>query len=86
MSFKKCPLLIQNVENVLTAEGTGLVTALRVLYHIACPPPPVEGKDTKHHFCNNRADKIVTLSLQRPYQTGQRPYSHSKRKSIQQDC
>uniref|UniRef100_A0A8C4E5E8 Vir like m6A methyltransferase associated n=1 Tax=Dicentrarchus labrax TaxID=13489 RepID=A0A8C4E5E8_DICLA len=34
----------QNVENVLTAEGTGLVTALRVLYHIACPPPAVEGQ------------------------------------------
>lgn len=59
----KCPLLIQNVENVLTAEGTGLVTALRVLYHIACPPPAVEGKDTKHDFCNNRADKVITLSL-----------------------
>ncbi|XP_070767716.1 protein virilizer homolog [Enoplosus armatus] len=42
------PILIdyikQNVENVLTAEGTGLVTALRVLYHIACPPPAVEGQ------------------------------------------
>ncbi|KAM8735469.1 protein virilizer homolog isoform 2-T2 [Acanthopagrus schlegelii] len=34
----------QNVENVLTAEGTGLVTALRVLNHIACPPPAVEGQ------------------------------------------
>ncbi|XP_069392962.1 protein virilizer homolog isoform X1 [Paralichthys olivaceus] len=34
----------QNVENVLTAEGTGLVTALRVLYHIASPPPAVEGQ------------------------------------------
>ncbi|XP_041799289.1 protein virilizer homolog isoform X1 [Chelmon rostratus] len=34
----------QNVENVLTADGTGLVTALRVLYHIACPPPAVEGQ------------------------------------------
>uniref|UniRef100_A0A3P9JLQ4 Vir like m6A methyltransferase associated n=1 Tax=Oryzias latipes TaxID=8090 RepID=A0A3P9JLQ4_ORYLA len=39
----------QNLENVLNAEGTGLVTALRVLCHIACPPPPVEGqqKDLK---------------------------------------
>uniref|UniRef100_A0A7N9ALZ9 Vir like m6A methyltransferase associated n=1 Tax=Mastacembelus armatus TaxID=205130 RepID=A0A7N9ALZ9_9TELE len=39
----------QNVENVLTAEGIGLVTALRVLCHIACPPPAVEGqqKDLK---------------------------------------
>ncbi|XP_061918857.1 protein virilizer homolog isoform X2 [Entelurus aequoreus] len=39
----------QNVENVLTPEGTGLVTALRVLCHIACPPPAVEGqqKDLK---------------------------------------
>ncbi|CAJ1062198.1 protein virilizer homolog isoform X1 [Xyrichtys novacula] len=34
----------QNVENVLTAEGTGLVTALRVLNHVACPPPAVEGQ------------------------------------------
>ncbi|XP_070691346.1 protein virilizer homolog isoform X3 [Pempheris klunzingeri] len=34
----------QNVENVLTPEGTGLVTALRVLCHIACPPPAVEGQ------------------------------------------
>uniref|UniRef100_A0A7N6AZV3 Virilizer N-terminal domain-containing protein n=1 Tax=Anabas testudineus TaxID=64144 RepID=A0A7N6AZV3_ANATE len=34
----------QNVENVLTAEGTGLVTALRVLCHIACPPAAVEGQ------------------------------------------
>ncbi|KAJ3597257.1 hypothetical protein NHX12_000785 [Muraenolepis orangiensis] len=39
----------QNVENVLTPEGAGLVTALRVLCHIACPPPVVEGqqKDLK---------------------------------------
>ena len=35
------------MENVLTADGTGLVTALRVLGHIASPPPAVEGKDTK---------------------------------------
>ncbi|KAM3615248.1 uncharacterized protein V6R79_025420 [Siganus canaliculatus] len=34
----------QNVENVLTAEGTGLVTALRVLGHITCPPPAIEGQ------------------------------------------
>nr|XP_046254709.1 protein virilizer homolog isoform X2 [Scatophagus argus] len=34
----------QNVENVLTAEGTGLVTALRVLCHISCPSPAVEGQ------------------------------------------
>ncbi|XP_035019674.1 protein virilizer homolog isoform X1 [Hippoglossus stenolepis] len=34
----------QNVENVLTADGTGLVTALRVLGHIASPPPAVEGQ------------------------------------------
>ncbi|XP_038567454.1 protein virilizer homolog isoform X2 [Micropterus salmoides] len=42
------PILIdyikQNMENVLTAEGTGLVTALRVLNHIGCPPPAVEGQ------------------------------------------
>ena len=42
--------LHQNVENVLNAEGTGLVTALRVLCHIACPPPPAEGKESKHNF------------------------------------
>lgn len=34
----------QNLENVLAAEGSGLVTALRVLCHIACPPPAVEGQ------------------------------------------
>ncbi|KAF7669699.1 hypothetical protein LDENG_00147220 [Lucifuga dentata] len=34
----------QNVENVLTAEGSGLVTALRVLCHIACPPAAVDGQ------------------------------------------
>ncbi|KAM9724410.1 protein virilizer homolog isoform 2-T2 [Menidia menidia] len=34
----------QNVENVLIPEGTGLVTALRVLCHIACPPPAAEGQ------------------------------------------
>ncbi|XP_013871078.1 protein virilizer homolog isoform X1 [Austrofundulus limnaeus] len=34
----------QNMENVLNADGTGMVTALRVLYHIACPPPAVEGQ------------------------------------------
>ena len=36
--------VVQNVENVLTPEGAGLVTALRVLCHIACPPPAVEGQ------------------------------------------
>uniref|UniRef100_A0A3Q2XGJ5 Vir like m6A methyltransferase associated n=1 Tax=Hippocampus comes TaxID=109280 RepID=A0A3Q2XGJ5_HIPCM len=34
----------QNVENVLTPEGTGLVTALRVICHVACPPPSVGGQ------------------------------------------
>ncbi|XP_028281928.1 protein virilizer homolog isoform X2 [Parambassis ranga] len=34
----------QNVENVLTAEGMGLVTALRVLCHIACAPRAIEGQ------------------------------------------
>lgn len=39
----------QNVENVLTTEGTGLVTALRILCHLACPLLSVEGqqKDLK---------------------------------------
>uniref|UniRef100_A0A7N6AAS4 Virilizer N-terminal domain-containing protein n=1 Tax=Anabas testudineus TaxID=64144 RepID=A0A7N6AAS4_ANATE len=39
------PTLIDYIkQNVLTAEGTGLVTALRVLCHIACPPAAVEGQ------------------------------------------
>ncbi|KAK7886771.1 hypothetical protein WMY93_026392 [Mugilogobius chulae] len=39
----------QNVENVLTAEGTGLVTALRILGHLACPSASteVQQKDLK---------------------------------------
>ncbi|KAF7691872.1 hypothetical protein HF521_010839 [Silurus meridionalis] len=39
----------QNLENVMTADGVGLVTALRVLCHIACPPATVSGqqKDLK---------------------------------------
>ncbi|TRY84564.1 hypothetical protein DNTS_001310 [Danionella cerebrum] len=47
------PLLIdyikQNMENLMTAEGVGLVTALRVLCLIACPPTVVSGqqKDLK---------------------------------------
>ncbi|CAL1611173.1 unnamed protein product [Knipowitschia caucasica] len=47
------PILIeyikQNVENVLMADGTGLVTALRILGHLACPSNPTEGqqKDLK---------------------------------------
>uniref|UniRef100_A0A4W5JEP2 Vir like m6A methyltransferase associated n=1 Tax=Hucho hucho TaxID=62062 RepID=A0A4W5JEP2_9TELE len=34
----------QNVENVLTLEGSGLMSALRVLCQIACPPPAVEAQ------------------------------------------
>uniref|UniRef100_F7CD60 Vir like m6A methyltransferase associated n=1 Tax=Monodelphis domestica TaxID=13616 RepID=F7CD60_MONDO len=39
----------QNIDNLMTPEGVGLPTALRVLCNIACPPPPVEGqqKDLK---------------------------------------
>ncbi|XP_072548060.1 protein virilizer homolog isoform X2 [Salminus brasiliensis] len=39
----------QNLENLMTPEGVGLVTALRVLCHIACPPPTAPGqqKDLK---------------------------------------
>uniref|UniRef100_A0A671MU49 Protein virilizer homolog n=1 Tax=Sinocyclocheilus anshuiensis TaxID=1608454 RepID=A0A671MU49_9TELE len=39
----------QNLENLMTADGVGLVTALRVLCHIACPPTTVPGqqKDLK---------------------------------------
>lgn len=51
------------MENVLTAEGTGLVTALRVLNHIACPPPAVEGKDIERDLCNRSADKKLYFSF-----------------------
>ncbi|XP_076868822.1 protein virilizer homolog isoform X2 [Brachyhypopomus gauderio] len=39
----------QNLENLLMSEGVGLITALRVLCHIACPPTAVPGqqKDLK---------------------------------------
>ncbi|XP_036033561.1 protein virilizer homolog isoform X1 [Onychomys torridus] len=39
----------QNIDNLMTAEGVGLTTALRVLCNVACPPPPIEGqqKDLK---------------------------------------
>ncbi|XP_017309042.1 protein virilizer homolog isoform X2 [Ictalurus punctatus] len=39
----------QNLENVMMPDGVGLVTALRVLCHIACPPATVPGqqKDLK---------------------------------------
>ncbi|XP_051999849.1 LOW QUALITY PROTEIN: protein virilizer homolog [Xyrauchen texanus] len=39
----------QNLENLMTADGVGLVSSLRVLCHIACPPPTVPGqqKDLK---------------------------------------
>ncbi|XP_057196134.1 protein virilizer homolog [Triplophysa rosa] len=39
----------QNLENLMTIDGVGLVTALRVLCHISCPPPTVPGqqKDLK---------------------------------------
>ncbi|XP_053324353.1 protein virilizer homolog [Spea bombifrons] len=39
----------QNLDNLMTQEGVGLLTALRILCHIACPPNPVEGqqKDLK---------------------------------------
>uniref|UniRef100_H0X9D3 Vir like m6A methyltransferase associated n=1 Tax=Otolemur garnettii TaxID=30611 RepID=H0X9D3_OTOGA len=34
----------QNIDNLMTPEGVGLTTALRVLCNVACPPPPVEDK------------------------------------------
>ncbi|XP_062841767.1 protein virilizer homolog isoform X1 [Trichomycterus rosablanca] len=39
----------QNLENLMTLDGVGLVTSLRVLCHIACPPSIVPGqqKDLK---------------------------------------
>ncbi|XP_056378477.1 protein virilizer homolog isoform X2 [Hyla sarda] len=39
----------QNLDNLMAPEGVGLLTALRVLCHVACPPAPVEGqqKDLK---------------------------------------
>lgn len=30
----------------MTADGVGLVTALRVLCHISCPPPTMPGTST----------------------------------------
>ncbi|XP_058878441.1 protein virilizer homolog isoform X2 [Acipenser ruthenus] len=47
------PILIeyikQNLDNLITQEGAGLMTALRILCQIACTPPAVEGqqKDLK---------------------------------------
>ncbi|MEE6463546.1 hypothetical protein FKM82_005944 [Ascaphus truei] len=39
----------QNLDNVMAPEAVGLLTALRILCHVACPPAPVEGqqKDLK---------------------------------------
>ncbi|CAH2285583.1 Hypothetical predicted protein [Pelobates cultripes] len=39
----------QNLDNLMTPEGVGLLTALRILCYVACPPNPVEGqqKDLK---------------------------------------
>ncbi|XP_051574611.1 protein virilizer homolog [Myxocyprinus asiaticus] len=39
----------QNLENLMTADGVGLISSLRVLCHIVCPPPTVPGqqKDLK---------------------------------------
>lgn len=34
---------LKNIDNLMTPEGVGLTTALRVLCNVACPPPPVEG-------------------------------------------
>ncbi|XP_068093768.1 protein virilizer homolog [Hyperolius riggenbachi] len=38
-----------NVDNLMAPEGVGLLTALRILCHVACPPTPVQGqqKDLK---------------------------------------
>ncbi|KAM4688810.1 protein virilizer homolog isoform 2-T2 [Discoglossus pictus] len=39
----------QNLENLMAPEGVGLLTALRILCHVACPPSPIDGqqKDLK---------------------------------------
>ncbi|KAM5156941.1 protein virilizer homolog [Mantella aurantiaca] len=39
----------QNVDHLMTLEGVGLLTALRTLCHVACPPASVDGqqKDLK---------------------------------------
>ncbi|KAM3928591.1 protein virilizer homolog isoform 1-T1 [Leptodactylus fuscus] len=39
----------QNLDNLMAPEGVGLLTALRILCHVACPPASVEGqqKDLK---------------------------------------
>ncbi|XP_041962947.1 protein virilizer homolog isoform X1 [Alosa sapidissima] len=34
----------QNIENLMTPEGSGLTTALRVLCHVACPPTLAPGQ------------------------------------------
>lgn len=34
---------LKNTDSLMTPDGVGLPTALRVLCHIACPPPLVEG-------------------------------------------
>ena len=33
----------KNIDSLMTPDGVGLPTALRVLCHVACPPPLVEG-------------------------------------------
>lgn len=45
--IKLCSLLfLKNIDNLMTPEGVGLTTALRVLCNVACSPPPVEGNGT----------------------------------------
>lgn len=70
-----CPfffILLKNVENVLTTEGTGLVTALRILCHLACPLLSVEGShitlnmyNTAYffvfHYCANHLVIIIVI-------------------------
>lgn len=41
-------IVLKNIDNLMTAEGVGLTTALRVLCNVACPPPPVEGNIIKY--------------------------------------
>lgn len=37
------PLPAKNIDSLMTPDGVGLPTALRVLCHVACPPPLVQG-------------------------------------------
>lgn len=43
MHFDYLNFVFKNIDSLMTPDGVGLPTALRVLCHVACPPPMVEG-------------------------------------------